>query len=74
LAAKQGDITADTRADEATIDQLVYQLYDLTPAEIALVDDLLHEGQAGLRDERAQEVRWPLGIGSIAAAAERLAQ
>ena len=38
LAAKQGDITADTRADEATIDQLVYQLYDLTPAEIALIE------------------------------------
>jgi hypothetical protein len=38
LAAKQGDITADTRVDEATIDQLVYQLYDLTPAEIALIE------------------------------------
>jgi type I restriction-modification system DNA methylase subunit len=38
LAAKQGDITADTRADEAMIDQLVYQLYDLTPAEIALIE------------------------------------
>ncbi|MCX6014517.1 MAG: N-6 DNA methylase, partial [Chloroflexales bacterium] len=38
LAAKQGDINADTRADEAAIDQLVYQLYDLTPAEIALIE------------------------------------
>lgn len=38
LAAKQGDINADTRADEAAIDALVYQLYDLTPAEIALIE------------------------------------
>jgi hypothetical protein len=38
LAAKQGDITADTRVDEATIDQLVCQLYDLTPAEVALIE------------------------------------
>ena len=38
LAAKQGNINADTRADEAAIDALVYLLYDLTPAEIALIE------------------------------------
>jgi hypothetical protein len=37
LAAKQQDINADTRTDEAAIDQLVYQLYDLTPDEIAII-------------------------------------
>jgi hypothetical protein len=38
LAAKQHDIAADTCADEAQIDQLVYQLYDLTADEIALIE------------------------------------
>jgi hypothetical protein len=38
LAAKQGDLQADTQADEAQIDQLVYQLYALTPDEIALIE------------------------------------
>jgi hypothetical protein len=38
LAAKQRDIAADTHADEAQIDQLVYQLYDLTADEIALIE------------------------------------
>lgn len=38
LEAKQGDLQADTQADEAQIDQLVYQLYALTPDEIALIE------------------------------------
>lgn len=38
LAAKQGDAKANTSALEREIDELVYALYDLTPAEIALVE------------------------------------
>jgi len=38
LAAKSKNPDADTAALEATIDQLVYQLYQLTPAEIAIVE------------------------------------
>ncbi len=38
LAAKQRDPQADTIALEQEIDQLVYQLYDLTPEEIDLVE------------------------------------
>ena len=38
LAAKQGDAKAYTSALEREIDELVYALYDLTPAEIALVE------------------------------------
>jgi type I restriction-modification system DNA methylase subunit len=39
LAAKQRDPKADTSALEREIDQLVYQLYDLTPEEIAIVEE-----------------------------------
>jgi hypothetical protein len=38
LAAKQRDPQADTTAWEREIDQLVYQLYELTPEEIAIVE------------------------------------
>gem|GEM_PF-2966703 len=38
LAAKQADPRADTHALEAEIDTLVYQLYGLTAAEIAIVE------------------------------------
>ena len=38
LAAKVADPSADTSADEAQIDQLVYTLYGLTDAEIAAVE------------------------------------
>jgi len=38
LAAKKADPSADTRALEAEIDQLVYALYGLTAEEIALVE------------------------------------
>ena len=38
LAAKQRDTEADTCALEREIDQLVYQLYDLTENEIAIVE------------------------------------
>ena len=37
LAAKQWDAAADVSDLERQIDHLVYQLYDLTPAEIALI-------------------------------------
>ena len=40
LAAKDADPSADTRADEAEIDRLVYKLYGLTDAEIAAVEGL----------------------------------
>jgi hypothetical protein len=39
LAAKQRDPEADVSALEWEIDQLVYALYGLTPAEIKLVED-----------------------------------
>lgn len=38
LAAKQRDPKADTTALEREIDQLVYNLYDLTAEEIAVVE------------------------------------
>jgi adenine-specific DNA-methyltransferase len=38
LAAKRKDMSADTRELEREIDQLVYQLYDLTPGEIEIVE------------------------------------
>ena len=38
LAAKAADAEADTSALEREIDQLVYQLYGLTPEEIAIVE------------------------------------
>lgn len=38
LAAKQADPTADVSALEREIDELVYALYGLTPAEIALIE------------------------------------
>ena len=38
LAAKAGDVAADVAALEREIDELVYALYALTPAEIALVE------------------------------------
>lgn len=39
LDAKQRDPKADTTALEPEIDRLVYQLYDLSPEEIAVVED-----------------------------------
>jgi adenine-specific DNA-methyltransferase len=38
IAIKTTDPTADTTAPESQIDQLVYQLYNLTPEEIAIVE------------------------------------
>ena len=38
LHAKTADPTADTSAEEAEIDRLVYALYGLTPAEVAAVE------------------------------------
>ena len=38
LHAKTADPTADTQPEEAEIDQLVYALYGLTPAEVAAVE------------------------------------
>jgi hypothetical protein len=38
LAAKKRDPEADTSTLEREIDRLVYQLYDLTPEEIAIVE------------------------------------
>ena len=39
LAKKRQDAQADTAAEEKTIDQLVYQLYDLTEEEIRLIEN-----------------------------------
>ena len=38
IAAKTANPAADTIAIESQIDQLVYQLYNLTPEEIAIVE------------------------------------
>jgi len=38
LAAKRADPAADTSALEREIDQMVYQLYDLTEEEIRIVE------------------------------------
>lgn len=38
LAAKRANPQADTSELEREIDQLVYQLYGLTPEEIAIVE------------------------------------
>ena len=38
LAAKQKDPNADTSALERQIDEMVYELYGLTPEEIAIVE------------------------------------
>jgi adenine-specific DNA-methyltransferase len=38
LAAKQADPKADVQSLETEIDQIVYQLYDLSPVEIRLVE------------------------------------
>jgi hypothetical protein len=39
LAIKRKNIKADVSELEAEIDQLVYQLYGLTPEEIAIVEE-----------------------------------
>ena len=39
LSAKRHALEADTTALEREIDGLVYQLYDLTPEEIAIVEE-----------------------------------
>ncbi len=43
LAAKQRDPESDTTALEHQIDQLVYQLYELTPEEIAVVEGSIRD-------------------------------
>ena len=39
LGEKAGDVSADTSALEEKIDRLVYELYDLTPDEVAAVEN-----------------------------------
>jgi type I restriction-modification system DNA methylase subunit len=43
LTAKARDATANTSALEKEIDDLVYKLYDLTPEEIAIVEESSHQ-------------------------------
>jgi hypothetical protein len=38
LAAKEKNAQADTSKEESTIDELVYELYWLSPEEIAIVE------------------------------------
>ncbi len=52
IAAKRSDPDADTSVMEREIDQLVYQLYDLTPEEIAIV-----EGTTTLRGGEPNKLR-----------------
>ena len=42
MKAKSLDLETDTTALEQEIDRLVYKLYDLTPEEIALVEESTH--------------------------------
>ena len=42
LSAKQRDAGADVSALEREIDELVYAIYDLTPEEIAVVEESTH--------------------------------
>ena len=42
LRAELADIRARIAAADALIDQIVYQLYDLTPAEIKIVESAIH--------------------------------
>ncbi len=42
LSAKKSNSSADTSKLESEIDQLVYKLYDLTPAEIAIIEGKEH--------------------------------
>jgi adenine-specific DNA-methyltransferase len=44
LTTKKTNPTADVSALEAEIDQLVYKLYDLTPEEIAIVEESTASG------------------------------
>jgi hypothetical protein len=39
LSAKKRDPSANTTALEREIDRLVYELYELTPEEIAIIED-----------------------------------
>ncbi|MFP4394046.1 MAG: Eco57I restriction-modification methylase domain-containing protein [Anaerolineales bacterium] len=51
LRAELADIRARIAAADALIDQIVYQLYDLTPAEIKIVESAIHTTDT----EQAQE-------------------
>ena len=48
LAAKQSDPHADVTALEREIDQIVYQLYELTEEEIKIVEGLQDENDSGV--------------------------
>ena len=43
LAAKKKDTNADTSALEHQIDKMVYELYGLTPEEIAIVEGKMRD-------------------------------
>ena len=45
LAARQTDPAADVHALETEIDHLVYQLYNLTPEEIATIESCTKRGE-----------------------------
>ncbi len=55
LAAKKVDSDADTSAMEREIDDIVCRLFDLTPEEIALIENSLSGVRAEASDERAEE-------------------
>jgi hypothetical protein len=40
ITAKKQNLQVDTSALEREIDQLVYKLYDLTPAEISIIEKI----------------------------------
>ena len=40
LSAKAADSSADTAAPEAEVDRLVYELYELTSQEIAILESI----------------------------------
>jgi len=61
LAAKKADPSADFATLEAEIDRLVYKLYDLTPGEIAVVEESAARSTASSGRDKAKKTRKKTG-------------
>ena len=59
LAAKKVDPVADTSALEAEIDRLVYRLYELTPEEIAIVEQTVNRRRTPADSAEAKPAAEP---------------
>lgn len=58
LEAKSADPEADTSELDESIDWLVYDLYDLTDEETAVVSDYFWDGDMSQEEEDAALVKW----------------